>query len=362
MHNKSRESGNSTLPYSLTNLWQALHAPKPDDYPAPPPDIAIPDDWDIFEHHYLHDTQPHQCNIYHSPSRADETKGSVFYSLGWKTHPLEKQEVIEDLQEAGYDVITMPLAQSHDKIGTMAENITRMETALFDQSSVIHDLKSQHAPLFVMTHSTSATVFETAQLKAKMADPYNIPPIDLVIHTNPFINARGASETINPVLSKIYQWHANRNLNEHAGVPLMDRAFYFANGMTEQLINEDPRGRPTHGQVLEISDYGNKLLESSSFADRSDPPVVVFISPNDDFACPETAENYFNDKLNTRHIYKEQADHNVLLQPELREKVVNLFDQEAVKYSPSSDSYLTDESSIEAPPSFNENQSNFSVG
>ncbi len=325
----------STIPlhlHSLTNLWRALQKPDFQNHPAPPPDIAIPDDWDILEHHYRHKLKPHKCNIYHSPSRTDETNGTVFYSLGWKTHPLEKQVVIEDLQEAGYNVITMPLVKSHDKVGTMAENITRMETALFDPDSLVYDLKSKDTPLFVMTHSTSATVFETAQLNAKIIDPYNIPSIDLIIHTNPFINARGASELINPILSKIYKWQANRHPNEHAGVPLMDRAFYFAQGLTEQLINEDPRGRPTHGQVLEITKYGNKLLESRHFAERSDPPVVVFTSSSDDFACPKVAQKYFNEKLSTRHIYNEPAGHNILLQPNLRKKIIGLFDHEASKF------------------------------
>ncbi|MGH1455586.1 MAG: hypothetical protein ACRBDI_02290 [Alphaproteobacteria bacterium] len=326
-------SSNFSNPYSLTNLWRALNRPQFDNSPPAPPNIAIPDDWDIFKHSYQYDHLPQESDIYHSPSRTNQTKGTIFYSLGWKTHPLEKLSVIEDLQHSGYDVIIMPLVESHNKIGTMAENITRMGTALFDENSIIHDLKAPDSPLFVMTHSTSATVFEMAQLNAKSINPYNIPRIDLVVHTNPFINARGASEEENPILSKIYKWHANRHFNEHAGVPLLDRAFYFTQGLTEQLIHGDPRGRPTHGQVLEISSYGNRLLKSRNFAERSDPPIVAYLSSNDDFADPKTAKKYFNTKPNTRHIYIEEAGHNILLQDNLRSKIIDLFDAEDEKYS-----------------------------
>lgn len=326
-------SAKCSNPYSLTNLWRALQKPTFDDLPPPPPDLEIPDDWDIFKHHYKYDHLPQVCNVYHSPSRTDHTNGTVFYSLGWKTHPLEKRSVIEDLQNSGYNVITIPLVESHNKIGTMAENIIRMETSLFNSDSIVHELKTPNSPLFILTHSTSATVFEMAQLSAKSINPYNIPKIDLVVHTNPFINARGASDEENPVLSKIYKWHANRHFNEHAGVPLMDRAFYFIQGLTEQLIHEDPRGRPTHGQVLEISSYGNSLLASRNFAERSDPPVVAYVSSNDDFANPEIAKKYFSGKLNTRHIYTEKAGHNILLQGNLRSKIISLFDAEGTKYA-----------------------------
>ncbi len=303
--------------------------------PSPPPNLEIPDDWDLFTHNYVHDCTPRECNIYHSPSRSDDTKGTIFYSLGWKTHPLQKRAVIESLQDSGFNVLTMPLVESHDKIGTMEENITRMESSIFNEQSIVHSLKQENAPLFVLTHSTSATVFETAQMNAKSEDPYGLPDIDFVVHTNPFINARGVSNELNPILSRIYSWHAKRHSNEHAGIPLMDRAFYYVQGLTEQLINEDPRGRPTHGQVLEIAEYGNKLLESRHFAELNDPPVAVFVSTNDDFACPKVAENYFRDKMNTTYICKEEAGHNVLLQPELRGKVIALMENEANRYSPS---------------------------
>lgn len=335
MNNKILQDANSVSRYSLTNLWRAIQKPILLHRPVPPK-IQMPDDWEIHSHAYTHDNTPKECNIYHSPSRSpDGTKGTVFYSLGWKTHPLQKLEVIEDLQNSGFSVLTIPLVESSDKIGTMAENITRMESSIFNEHSVIHSLKAKDAPLFVMTHSTSATVFETAQLTTKFDDPYNIPKIDFVIHTNPFINARGVSTKLHPVLSKIYNWHASKHSNEHAGIPFLDRAFYYVQGLTEQLINEDPRGRPTHGQVLEIGDYGNTLLESKSFAELNDPPVAVFISKNDDFACPQVAEDYFNEKMNTMHIFKEEAGHNILLQPDLRKKVIGLLENETRRFSPS---------------------------
>tara|TARA_B100001989_G_C24546811_1_gene471411 strand:- start:40 stop:1107 length:1068 start_codon:yes stop_codon:yes gene_type:complete len=326
---------NASITSVLNNLQYIFNPASVIPYPAPPPDIAIPDDWEIHKQPYYYNHSQKEADLFLSPAKTEEPKGTVFYSLGWKTHPLDKIDVIENLQAEGYNVITMPLVESNSTIGTMGENIVRMENVLFNENSALHKLRDPNSSLGIITHSTSCTVYEIALQFAKTEGLY-LPDQDntVVIHTNPFINARGASRSEDPHLSKIYRWHANRNLNEHAGIPLMDRLFYVASGLGQNLQDEDPRERPTHGQILEISAYGDHLLETYNFAERSDPPVIAFISNNDDFASPAVAKKYFGNKENTRHIYEVNAKHNVLLELDLREKVIEILDRNASKSGP----------------------------
>lgn len=303
---------------------------------TPPPksaqDREVPDDWYVYNYKYSFMDKPKSCEIYHAKAYNDAAKGTVFYSLGWKTHPVEKRDAIEDLNSSGYDVLVMPLVHSHDKVGTMPENIARMAATLFNKESIIHSLKKENAPLFVITHSTSAIVYELGLMAAKYKSPYDLPKVDLTVHTNPYIHARGASKIANKYLSKIYRWHANNHRNEHAGVPFWDRTFYVLQGMADQLLYDDPGGRPTHGQVLEISAFGDVILSKYNFAEHDDPPIVAYISTNDNFASPEVAQLYFENKVNLSKIHFAKAGHNVMLEPSLRANIIDMFDEAHKNY------------------------------
>lgn len=315
--------------FDFGKLQHLFNAPIVPMHPAPPPDLKIPENWVVYSQDYVHEKQKKNVDIFFSPAAHNQKpKGTIFYSLGWKTHPLEKMEAIENFQSEGYDVFTIPLVEAHNTIGTMSENISRMENLLFSDNSLVHLLRDKDAPLFVITHSTSTTVLETALRNSKVEDAYSDKNIDLIIHTNPFINARGASQSENPYLSKIYRWHARHHFNEHAGMPFLDRMFYIASGMVDKLITEDPRTRPTHGQVLEISEYGDTLLDTYNFAEASDPPVIAFISKDDDFASPAVAQKFFESKQNTRDIVYTKTGHNVLLNKASREQIIDIMNEE----------------------------------
>jgi len=317
-------------------------------YPAPPPDIQTPEDWEPHTQLYIHNGKTQTADITYSPARAEHAKGDIFYTLGWKAHPLEKRDVILDFQNRGYNVITMPLVEANGSIGTMAENITRMKRTLFNKSSVLHDLHDENHPLFVVSHSTSATVYETALQESKIDELYR-PDIELVIPTNPFINARGSSRSEDPIISRLYRWHAKRHMDDHAGSPLADRLYYLACGLVDNLKFEDPRGRPTHGQILEISKYGDSLLESYNIGEASDSPVIAFISEDDDFASAAVAKRYYNSKLTLKGMRSVEAEHNVLLNTELRSEILDILDEHSAHFKPKhSPSHATEQE--EEPP------------
>lgn len=309
---------NSGLIRAFSDVAHALKPVRVAPYPALPPDISTPEDWNIYEQAYTHQGDEKTADIVYSPARTEHAKGDIFYSLGWNTHPLEKRDVILDLQNKGYNVITMPLVEANGSIGTMAENITRMKSTLFNKNSVLHNLRDENRPLFVITHSTSANVYETALQESKTDDLYR-PDIKLVIPTNPFIHPVG--------LGAIYLWHARRHSDEHAGTPLADRLYYLSKGIVDKLRFEDPRGRPTHGQILEITEYGDNLLKNYNIGEASDPPIIAYISENDDFASASVAKDYYNSKLNLKGIHIVEAKHNVLTRPELRSEIIDILNQ-----------------------------------
>lgn len=329
-YNYSASSGK----YSLKNLWLALKSP----HDTPPPfktPLIYPPDWRMhdLQHNYMYAGDYKTTDVSISPARNVETpKGIIFYSLGWKTKTIEKKDIIEDFQNNGYTVLTLPLVEAGKRLGTMEENIERVKQALFKDESSLRNFSAQEygrddLPFFVVTHSSSANVYEHALQRAKTDYGFDIPWIDHVFHTAPFINAQGASKTLNPLGSLIYEFHAKRHLNEYTGESLMDRLFYFKNGLTARLLTEDMRSRPTHGQNLEIASYGDMLLDREScydFAEHSNPPETVFNSLNDDFSSRDVAALYYGRK--NAELHDVTAGHSPLLLPQVREVIINKMD------------------------------------
>lgn len=341
-HSLAREAGLSEVynysagaaKYGLKNLWLALKSPE-ELPPTPKTPVAYPQDWRMhdLQHNYMYGDDFKTTDITISPARNVETpKGIIFYSLGWKTQTIEKKEIIEDFQNNGYTVLTLPLVEAGKRLGTMEENIERVKQALFrDESSLrnfpVREYGRDDLPFFVLTHSSSANVYEHALQRAKTDYGFDIPWIDHVFHTAPFLNANGASKTMNPIGSLIYEFHAKRHLNEYTGESLMDRLFYYKNGLMDRLLTEDMRSRPTHGQNLEIASYGDMLLDREScydFAEHSNPPETVFNSLNDDFSSRDVAALYYGRK--NAELHDVVAGHSPLLLPQVREAIIRKMD------------------------------------
>lgn len=308
--------------YSLENLLFTLKPYDPNT-PMPEQDVNYPIGWFVDRHDYDVNGAPKLAEV--NICVAKDPHGVIFYSTGWKATALEKKEVITDFQNRGFTVITMQLAEPQDKVGSFDEDVIRMKTALFDKESVIHSYNLDHLPFFVITHSAGANVYRHALAQAqKEYAPHELADIKRTYHTAPFIEASGVSQKFNPFLSKVYELHAKRHPNEHAGTNLPDRLYYFLTGMTDRLRNEDPRTRPTHGQIMEITQKGRQLLQENDFVQNGKalaPQETVYISTNDNFSGSSSAQMYFERK--NAEIHFVEAGHNPLLIPAIRDEIAH---------------------------------------
>lgn len=328
--------------YSPQNFWLAL---KPPHWIDPPeiPQSERPSDWlpSPIEHPYLFKGEVHFADVTVSPARnpdgttSQSPKGTFLFCPGWKTKDLEKKEHIEFFQNNGFTVLTLPLVESERRVGTMEENIERYKSAIFDKNSPIRTY-AEDLPFLVITHSTAATVFEHAEERAML--DYNgqhhfAKPADDVSASNPFLNPKGASKITDPIKSRIHKRHAMKHHDEYAGESLLDRLFYYASGLMDRYKNEHLNSRPTHGQTLEISGYGDILLakEHYDFARGSRAPITVYNSANDDFSNAKVSEMYYRVKGAKIHPHV-MGGHDSLQVPEVKNDILTRANIIAEKY------------------------------
>lgn len=271
----------------LKRIWESLKPRDLKDFPAygkngPPP----PSHWNTLEHHYRFGDTNKSADLV--LSEVKDAKRIILYSLGWKSTPAEKQKVIDSFNEMGATVIVLPLTKSDDKVGTMEENIERIGSLAFDSNSILHRYNSKNLPIHIVTHSTGGNAYMHA-VHRKSNQIKSVNNIMGAYHTAPFVDAANASAVHQPVKSLIYHLHASARKDQYVGTTLVDRFYYLVNGLADRILTEDPTTRPTHGQNLELIEYGHKLdgvTEEMIDADtlHDIPRETFFYSPDDDFA------------------------------------------------------------------------------
>ncbi|MCB1591442.1 MAG: hypothetical protein KDI90_03210 [Alphaproteobacteria bacterium] len=312
--------------YSLRQLWHMIRG-----FPAvamlgvtslASEGARMPDDWELSALEYQSPHGSRQAKVLKIPAK--EPRGVVGFMPGWKTSALDKMEAIEDIRNSGYSVVSVGLANPGLETGSLADSLQRIKSFAFDGNSPLYTGFAEELPRFVVTHSTSGMLFQHALIDARYQDGI-LPPIKHAFHTAPFFDTSGSSKDFHPVSNWLYTRHAKRHFNELAGTPLMDRLYYYIRGISRMLEEEDPFVRPTHGQILEISQYGSsyfkrKEQELVSGGAAATLPQTFVISTDDSFSCPRTAQKAA--ELERAEIRLCKARHNPLLVPPVRRSII----------------------------------------
>lgn len=289
-------STSSENPYSLGYLFEALKPrSKLEDFPGygkPLPER--PAHWKTFQHDYTYNGTRQAADL--TVSEVSNPSRIILYALGWNSTPEEKKKVIENMnKEHNATVIVLPLKTAGDTLGTMAENIERIQSLAFDKDSALHKIANSKGrlPVHIVTHSSGANAYmHAADLPAERLK--SVSNIVGVIHTAPFVDAAHASRDHHPVPSIIYDFHATMNPDKYVGTTLADRAYYYVNGLAPRILTEDPTSRPTHGQNLELMSYGRDIEGISREMNDNGtlhylPRETIMYSTEDDFAGHEAA-------------------------------------------------------------------------
>jgi hypothetical protein len=315
--------------YSLRSLWAAVRG-----LPAAAllgvaslgsAGARIPDDWELLSLRYDGKDGSKEAEVYVAPARnTQHPVGIVGLVPGWKRSPADKVVEIEALRDSGHTVLAMPLENPGTKTGSLANSLARVDSFVFAEDSPLYELYPENIPRFLFTHSTSSVLFGHGLMDARMAG--RLPPIERAFHTSPFFGSSGSSALYHPTLNKLYTYHARRHENEFTGVSLMDRVYYYVRGLGRLLIEEDPNDRPTHAQVLEISDYTQsyferKKAEIASGISVMTIPQTFVISTDDPFACPKAGA--YAASLENAEITYCQARHNPLLKSSVRNSIID---------------------------------------
>lgn len=284
--------------------------------------VKLPDDWQVHTLDYETDDGPKKARVTVIP--ADEPRGIVGFIPGWKTNVIDKIDAIEDIRQAGYSVAAMRLVPPGLQTGTLGDSLLRIKSFAFSKDSPLYMAFPDDLPRFVLTHSTSGMLFQHALVDARYQG-VPLPPIAHALHAASFFDASGSSEEFHPLKNKLYKRHARRHFNELAGTPFMDRLYYYLRGISHLLFEEDPFHRPTHGQILEIAEYGRayfdrKEQEIIAGASAITIPQTFYISTNDSFSCPHTATKAA--KLEGAEIKLCKEDHDLLRAPAVRHSII----------------------------------------
>ncbi|MCB9976106.1 MAG: hypothetical protein H6858_00735 [Rhodospirillales bacterium] len=313
--------------YSLRQLWRTLRglptAAMQGVSSMSPLNLRMPDDWDTTTLDYETPHGIRRANVTVIPAK--DPLGVVGFMPGWKTSVLDKIEAIEDFRNSGYSVVSIRLVNPGLETGSLADSLQRIKSFGFSDDSPLYNAYSKDLPRFVVTHSTSGMLFQHALIDARYHGQ-KLPPIAHAFHTAPFFDTSGSSEEFHPLSHWLYKRHARRHFNELAGTPFMDRLYYYFRGISHMLFEEDPSGRPTHGQILEISQYGKsyfarKEQEIISGCSPLTIPQTFVISTDDSFSCPDTAEKAaLYERAEVRFC---EAQHNPLLAFPVRRWVID---------------------------------------
>ncbi len=284
--------------------------------------LRLPEDWDQTAFDYLGPSGKKHAEVFVIP--AHEPRGVVGYLPGWKTSALDKMEAIQDIRDSGYSVLSVSLVNPGLEVGTLEDSLQRIKHFTFSPDSPLFQAFPENLPRFLMTHSTSGMLFQHALIDARF-DGSRMPPIEHAFHTAPFFDTSGSSALYHPRLNKLYTRHARKHENELAGTPFMDRMYYYFRGLSRLLYEENPAIRPTHGQILEIAEYGRSYFERknqelASGASAITIPQTFIISTDDSFSCPETAKKAA--QLERAEVKLCRAQHNPLLDPPVRRSII----------------------------------------
>lgn len=310
-------------------IWEALKPRSLEEFPAyglKEPDAPAP--WKKLEHHYRFGDTNKTADLV--LSEVKDAKRIILYSLGWKSTPVEKQKVIDGFNAQGATVIVLPLTKSDDKTGTMEENIERFGSLAFDPESILHTYNTKNLPIHIVTHSTGGNVYMHA-LHRRSDQIKSIRNIVGAYHTAPFIDAANASAAHQPLRSLVYYLHANAHKNQYVGTTLADRFYYLVNGLSSRILTENPTTRPTHGQNLELIEYGHKLYAVTEAMIDADtlhdiPRETFFYSADDDFAEKgDIIDLARHRQVPEDRIISVDGGHSILEQPENREKINSLM-------------------------------------
>lgn len=326
MGEESPYSGKIDKDYSLKNLWRTVMG-FPTAAMLSMSSLAggaarLPDDWDITMLDYHSPQGSRHAEVFVIPTH--EPRGVVGFLPGWKTTAIDKMEAIEDIRASGYSVISVSLVNPGLETGTLEDSLHRIKSFAFSPDSPLFNMFPDRLPRFLVTHSTSGMLFQHALIDARF-ESERLPPITHAFHTAPFFDTSGSSALFHPHKNKLYTNHARKHLNELAGTPFMDRLYYYFRGLSRLLYEEDPMVRPTHGQILEISEYGHSYFERKeqeiiNGASAITIPQTFIISTDDSFSCPETAKKAA--ELEHAEIRLCEAQHNPLLVPPVRRSII----------------------------------------
>lgn len=315
----------------LRGAWKILKFRKLEDFPAYGKEKpAVPEEWKILHHEYNHNDIKKVAQLtlseVNSPSRI------VLYALGWNSTPAEKRNVIDGFNEAGATVIALPLVEAGKSMGTMDENIERIRGLVFDKNSTLHKYNRKNLPIHIVTHSAGSNAYMHAVGRAAE----NLGEVNNIVgayHTAPFIDAANASIKHHPVKSIIYTFfHAARHKDDYVGISLADKLYYMAHGLTKRLVTENPTSRPTHGQNLELMNYGRALHPLTIDMEASDllhdiPRETFLYCVEDDFSGHEA----IIDLAETRGTPKEKViavsgGHSILEEPQNRAHIISIME------------------------------------
>lgn len=319
-----------TRDFSLSALWHTL---KPLKINAFSPenghviDSKLPTSWGREELSFHTRSGKQTADVYIAPVK--NPVGIVAYSLGWKTHPLERRATVSSFQNEGYSVYLLGLKDPGRDTGTLDDDTEMLKSFFFCDDSPVHD--SQHSlPRFIITHSTSGMLYQHAVREAYRENG-KIPHYRHAIHTCPFFDTSLSSALFYPLRHKLYNRHAVRNGNEYAGSLLADRLYYYFKGISGRLRHEDPTKLPTHGQILEICAYALGYLNKKRNGEPeqiSYIPQTFVISSDDSFSCPHTAKHVA--RLEGAHVVMCEADHNPLQIPHVRQDIIQRLNSMAL--------------------------------
>ncbi|MCB1783280.1 MAG: hypothetical protein KDI13_04735 [Alphaproteobacteria bacterium] len=312
--------------YSFSALFQVLrsgpdlHPPSP---PAPPQNSSGFAENIPFSYTYTGENRSSDLKLY----RAEKPRGTIFYILGFKTEPWEKERAITTLQRNGYNALVFTLPDPKSGTGFMEESIARLQSSFCNPAFI--DRHRKAGPLFVMAHSTGVNVFEHAALRTRLESTF-FPDIDGAFFAAPYLHPGGASPVYNPVVRRIYERHSRQNQDLHTGIPKEDVFYFYAVGQIQRLLEEHPQFRPTYGQIDEITAYGDLLLDAESHTPPY--PVFVYFGGRDPYISVEAAKDYFSAQGAAFYNYPD-SDHGVFMHKGVALRVTQQADKIALTKS-----------------------------
>ncbi len=200
-------------------------------------------------------------------------------AMGHKSLAIPEHENIDSFVSNGFNAVILELPYVDKSLDFIDLYKAALESFYFNpESPLFRDAHNLHG-LVGMTHSTSGLLVEDLlfnKLRARFAEQN----FDGFLHIAPIYDTANSSQRFHPRNNRIYSWHAKRHLHTLCGEATGDTMF----------TSKDPHA-PTHGQALEIRDYGRAYQEK--VLNRGNPSSLerqILIGDEDVASCHQTAK------------------------------------------------------------------------